>query len=122
MSLFAPKHIRKYRRFSNSLFRICPWLWMGGVPAILITSLVFGHESPWVMLACVLTILPALFIWFSVPAVEGAWWILLRTPWGQPAVAWLRFSAMLAVAVAFVALGVAVLVGGIWRLIISNGP
>jgi hypothetical protein len=117
MGVFAPRQIRKYRRFSNRMYRLCPWLWFGGIPTIFVTSLTLGHDSPWVLVACVLTIYPAIFIWLSLPAFEGLWKVLLRTPRTKSVRAWIAFAFILSISIVWTAFGVVLLAAAIWQLL-----
>ena len=114
---FAPRNLRPYQRFVNRLTPYFPRLWYVGIPVIAITSLVTGHDTFWVLLACNLTIYPALFIFFSLPAIGAIWRILLRAPIGKPISAWLGFLLVLAFPTVFFCFGFLIYASAIWHMV-----
>ena len=115
--LFAPRNLRPYQRIVDRLTPYFPRLWYIGIPAIAITSFVTGHDTFWVLLACNLTIYPALFIFFSLPAIGAIWRILLRAPVGKPIGAWLGFLLVLAFPTVFFCFGFVIYASAIWHMV-----
>jgi hypothetical protein len=119
MDTFAPKHIRPYRRFSNRMAPLARWLWFLGVPVVLGTVFLFGHDSASVLVACLLTIYPALLLMLAVPAFEGLWKLALRAPAGKSAAAshWLWFAIWFVVGMLLFLVGIGPLVAALWHLL-----
>ena len=117
--IFGPWQLRKFHRLSNKLSRAAPWLWYGGLVGVVLTTFLFRGDSRWVLLVCVVTIYPALFLWAGLGGVEGLWKIMLRAPWtrGPSTVrAWTAFMLVAGIAMVFLGLGVLPLVAAIWHL------
>jgi hypothetical protein len=116
---FDPWQVRRVRRLSNRLLRFAPWLWFGGLAVVLLVALLSRNDPWWVLLACALTVYPALFIWVGLPAFEGLWKLLLRAPVRarQSLARRLWWAALAAIGVVLVAAGLAPLLAAVWHLL-----
>jgi hypothetical protein len=78
-----------------------------------------GNEPWWILLACALTVYPALFIWIGLPAFEGLWKLLLRAPalTGPSLAGRLAWLGVAAAGAAFFAFGFVPLVVAAWHLL-----
>jgi hypothetical protein len=116
---FGPWRVRRFRRLSNKLLRLGLWLWFGGLAAVGLAALFSGNDPWWVLLACVLTVYPALLILVGLPAFEGLWKVLLRAPGlkGSSLAGRLGWLGVATMGVAFLALGLMPLVLAAWHLL-----
>ena len=116
---FGPWQVRRFRRWTDRLWRLAPWLWFGGLAVVALAGFLSGGDRWWIRLACALTVYPALFIWIGLPAVEGLWKLFLRAPvrTGPSAAGRLGWLVRVAVCIVFLAVGLAPLLVTAWHLL-----
>lgn len=75
VQLFGPRQYRRFVRWSGYFLRVMPWLWFGGIGALLAVSVLKLDKRYGITLGfvCAFTIWPALIGWFAFSGIGIIW-------------------------------------------------